>query len=144
MTRVLVDTNILVSAILNSHGVPTQAYKKAIESPYQTLICEQTLEELRRVFNRKFPQKIPLLERFIATMLPAVEIVPVPTESYIDETEIRDTDDRPILRAAIKARVNILVTGDKDFLESSITNPQIMTAAQFVILSNESEEIRNE
>jgi predicted nucleic acid-binding protein len=27
---------------------------------------------------------------------------------------------------------NILVTGDKDFLESSVTNPEIITAARFV------------
>jgi len=135
MTRVLLDTNILVSAILNSHGTPAQAYKKAVESPYQVLICEQTLEEIRRVFNRKFPDKILMLERFIATMLSTVEIIPVPTDVYANEAEIRDADDRPILRASVKTGADILVTGDKDFLDSNITNPQIMTAAQFVIFN---------
>jgi len=132
MTRVLLDTNILVSAILNSQGTPAQAYKKAVEPPYQALICEQNLEELRRVFNRKFSSKIPMLERFIAMMLPIVEVVPVPTILYTDEAEVRDTDDRPILRASIKTGVDILITGDKDFLDSDITHPRIMTAAQFV------------
>ena len=132
MTRVLLDTNILVSVILNSHGIPGQVYRKAVEPQYQILICEQTLEELRRVFNRKFPNKIPMLERFIATMIPAVEVILVPPDVHADEYEIRDADDRPILRAAIKAEVDILVTGDKDFLESSIVNPQILTAAQFL------------
>jgi predicted nucleic acid-binding protein len=61
-----------------------------------------------------------------------VEVVPVPSARHPDEDEIRDVDDRPILRAAIKAKADILLTGDKDFLESSVTNPQIMTAAQFV------------
>jgi len=132
MTRVLLDTNILVSVILNSHGVPAQAYKKAVEPPYQALICEQTLEELRRVFNRKFPHKIPMLECFIAIILSAVEIVPMPSIVHADEVKIRDNDDRPILRAAIKTRADILVSGDKDFLDSNITNPQIMTAAEFI------------
>jgi predicted nucleic acid-binding protein len=54
MTRVLLDTNILVSAILNSQSVPAQAYRKAAEPPYRAIICEQTLEELRRVFNRPY------------------------------------------------------------------------------------------
>jgi len=103
MKRVLLDTNTLVSTILNHQGVPAQAYKKAVEPPYQALICEQTLEELRRVFNRKFPDKIPMLERFIATMIPVVEVIPVPPDVHADEDEIRDADDRPILRAAIKA-----------------------------------------
>lgn len=51
-----------------------------------------------------------------------------------DEKSIRDVTDRPILRAARKAGVHIFVTGDKDFLESSVAEPQIMTAAQFVNL----------
>ena len=49
-----------------------------------------------------------------------------------DEDEIRDPDDRPILRAAIKAGADIIITGDNDFLESAILNPRIMTPAQFV------------
>jgi predicted nucleic acid-binding protein len=48
------------------------------------------------------------------------------------EAEIRDAKDRPILRAARKANVNIFVTGDKDFLESSAMRPKILTAAQFM------------
>ena len=33
------------------------------------------------------------------------------------ETQIRDVNDRPILRAAIEAKADVLLTGDKDFLE---------------------------
>jgi predicted nucleic acid-binding protein len=51
-----------------------------------------------------------------------------------DESEIRDVKDRPILRAARKAGVDILVTGDKDFTESSVTQPEIMTATRFLEL----------
>jgi predicted nucleic acid-binding protein len=42
---------------------------------------------------------------------------------------IRDFTDRPILRAARKAKVDIFVTGDKDFLEST-NSPRKL--AQFV------------
>jgi len=49
-----------------------------------------------------------------------------------DEELLRDINDRPILRAARKAKVDIFVTGDKDFLESEIKNPLIMTATQFI------------
>jgi len=130
--NVLLDTNIFISAILNNRGVPYQAYKKAVEPPYQGLICEYILEELRRVFNRKFPNKIPMYERFIAIALPAIEIIPVPLSQYSEEDLIRDIGDRPILRAAIKAEIDILVSGDNDFLESDVTTPRIMTAAQFL------------
>ena len=130
--RVLIDSNILISAAYSNGSIPHQAYKKAVEPPYQGLICEQSLEEVRRIYNRKFPDKIPAFERFTAAALSVVEIIPVPPSPHPDEDEIRDVNDRPILRAAIKADADILLTGDKDFTESSVTNPKIMTAAQFV------------
>ena len=130
--RVLIDTNILISAAYSRGSVPHQAYKKAVEPPCQGLICEKTLDELRQVFNRKFPDKIQSFERFISTAFSVVEIVPVPPFPYPSEKEIRDIDDKPILRAAIKAGADILLTGDKDFLESNVTHPKIMTAAQFI------------
>ena len=48
------------------------------------------------------------------------------------ETQIRDVNDRPILRAAIEAKADVLLTGDKDFLESGVKNPMIMTPAEFL------------
>ena len=130
--RVLIDSNILISAAYSKGSVPHQAFMKAVEPPYQCLICEQSLEEVRRTYNRKFPNKIQSFERFIAAALSVVEVVPVPAVPHSDEEKVRDVDDRPILRAAIKAGADILITGDKDFLESSVTDPKIMTAAQFI------------
>ena len=130
--RVLIDSNIIVSAIYIKGSVPHQAFTKAVEPPNQGLICEQSLEELRRVFNRNFPEKIQALESFIATALSIVEIVSIPPSPKPDEDNIRDIDDRPILRAALKAKADILLTGDKDFLDSSVSKPLIMTAAQFI------------
>lgn len=130
--RVLIDSNVLFSAVYSEGSVPHQAYRKAVEPPYQALVCEQSLEEIRRAFNRKFPDKIQALERFIASILSVVEVVPVPPSKHPDEDLVRDSDDRPILRAAIKAEAAILITGDKDFLESGLTSPRIMTAAEFL------------
>jgi len=130
--RVLIDSNVLISAAYSKGSVPHQAFKKAVEPPYQGLICEQSIEEVRRVYNRKFPDKIQSFERFIATALSVVELIPVPPSKHPDEDEIRDITDRPILRAAIKAGADILISGDKDFLESTVTNPKIMKAVQFV------------
>ncbi|MCL2707028.1 MAG: putative toxin-antitoxin system toxin component, PIN family [Dehalococcoidia bacterium] len=132
--RVLIDSNVLFSAVYSKGSIPHQAFMKAVEPPYQCLICEQTLEELRRAYNRKFPDKVDALERFIASALPIIEVVSVPPSQHPDEDEIRDPNDRPILLAAIKADAEIIITGDNDFLESTISNPNIMTAAQFVQL----------
>ena len=132
--RILVDTNILISAALNPNGTPYKAFLKAVTYPNKGIICDQNIEELRRIFNRKFPQKISLLEHFLSIALMAMEVVSTPNEELEEESYIRDVADRPILRVALNAKADILLTGGKDFLESGVTNPKIMTAAEFIAM----------
>ena len=130
--RILIDTNILISAALNSHGTPYKAYLKAVTYPNKGIICDQNIEELWRIFNRKFPTKISMLEKFLAYSLPVIEVATTPEMEEDAEKLIRDVKDRPILRAALNAKADVLLTGDKDFLESGVTDPKIMTAAEFL------------
>jgi len=49
------------------------------------------------------------------------------------EQKIRDLNDRPLYIAALlAARVDGILTGDKDFLDSGITHPRMLTAAEFM------------
>ena len=130
--RVLIDTNILISSALSNKGTPYQAFHKAVTYPNHGIVCDQNIDELRRIFNRKFPQKLSALERFLSLALLTLELVPTPSEEHISESKIRDVNDRPILRAAIYAKADILLTGDKDFLESGLKHPKIMTATDFL------------
>lgn len=130
--RILIDTNILISAALNSHGTPYKAYLKAVTYPNKGIICDQNIEELWRIFNRKFPTKISMLEKFLAYSLSVIEVATTPEMEVDAEKLIRDVKDRPILRAALNAKADVLLTGDKDFLESGVTDPKIMTAAEFL------------
>lgn len=130
--RILIDTNVLISAALNANGVPFQAYKKAASYPNRRLICEQNVDEMKRIFNKKFPNRLVSLNKFLSVALLTLELVPIPIEESVSETQIRDVNDRQILRAAIEARADILLTGDKDFLESGVEKPMIMTPAEFL------------
>ena len=132
ITRVMLDTNILFSAMYRFEGTPFDAFAKASEMPYRLVLCDQIVDELRRNFNRKFPAKIPVIERFLAiSHYDLITLAPGDVAAD-DEESISDIKDRPILRAARKAKVDIFVTGDNGILESAITHPRIMRAAQFV------------
>lgn len=131
---VFFDSNVLISAANNENGTPYMAFSKAVISQAKIIICEQNLEEMRRVFNRKFPERLYSLERFLAFSLPRMIVVNVPDISLSNENTIRDVQDRMIYRAAVMARTDILITGDKDLLESGISNPKILTPAQYLKL----------
>lgn len=134
MIKVLIDTNIMISAALSDKGTPYAAYMKAVTYPYKGVICDQNIDELRKVFNRKFPSKVYLLDSFLAIALTVLQLIETPVDEFEQEKSIRDVKDRPILRAAINAGVDILLTGDKDFLEADIEKPKTMTAAEFLNL----------
>ena len=130
--RILIDTNVLISAALRANGVPYQAYVKAASYPNHGLICEQNVDEMKRIFNKKFTKRLAALDKFLSMALLTLELVPIPTDENMSESQVRDADDRPILRAAIEAQADVLLTGDKDFLESGLKNPMIMTPAEFL------------
>ncbi|MDL2263505.1 putative toxin-antitoxin system toxin component, PIN family [Synergistaceae bacterium OttesenSCG-928-I11] len=131
--RCLIDTNILISAALFPESVPMKAFVQAVSPPHSAVVCDYSMDEMRRVFNRKFPHRIADFERFVSTMALAVKIVaaPPPEESVPNEEDIRDLNDRPIFRAAVAAEVDAILTGDRDFLESGIASPKMITAADF-------------
>ncbi len=130
--RVMIDTNIIISAALFPNGRAAQAFVKAISPPYEPLICDYVVEELRRKFREKFPNRMTELEAFLFHILSHIPLVVTPEDAVGAERLIRDPKDRPILRAALDAHADLFLTGDKDFLESAVTDPRIISAADFL------------
>lgn len=130
--RVLIDTNVLISAALYPDSIPYHAYVKAATYPNHGMICEQNADEMKRIFNKKFPDRISALDRFLSMAMLTLELVPVPVDEILSESKLRDAKDRPILRAALSADADIILTGDKDFLESGLKKPKAMTPKEFL------------
>ena len=127
--RVMVDTNILVSAALFRNGGVSTTLKE-IMSRYSLCICAFSLEELFIVFERKFKHKRSDLDEFLRQL--SYELIYSPLE--IDKTGlplIRDEKDYPILMSAIDADIDVLVSGDKDFSRVDCERPEILTPLRF-------------
>lgn len=100
--RILVDTNILFSALVFPQSKPAQALFH-VASNYEMVLCDRNITELRDISAVNHAEKL-----------------------------IRDAKDQPILNAAIVSGVDIIFTGDKDFLSLDMEHPRCMTAAQFL------------
>ena len=131
---IMLDTNIIISAALFPNGRTAEAFFKALQPPYQPVICDYVVDELHRKFGENFPQRLTELEAFLFNALSFIKLVPTPEESVDAESKIRDPKDRPILRAALDANVDLFLTGDKDFLESSVTDPRIISVPDFLAM----------
>lgn len=128
--RILVDTNILISAILfpKSLVAKTLLY---ITDNHSIVFCDQNISELREVLTRKKPDKLPDAEVLLAEL--SYELIPA---AYHAEKLIRDAKDQPILNAAIITDVDVILTGDKDFLSLDMEHPRCMSVAQFLEMEN--------
>ncbi|MCQ2362888.1 MAG: putative toxin-antitoxin system toxin component, PIN family [Acidaminococcaceae bacterium] len=130
--KVFIDTNVLFSTFISPNGTAAKAFVKAVSGENVAVICRQNIDELEATIGKKYPDKMKSLEVYLSILSSVVEIVEVPNFLTKSETLIRDIKDRPILRAAIFANVDVIVTGDKDFLEADIEWPLIMSPAEFV------------
>ena len=129
--RFVVDTNVLISALLFKTSVPFQAIELA-EKLGIILYSEATLNELEQVLNRKkFNKYLSLEDRqvFLLKFISSSQLVSI-TENI---TVCRDEKDNKFLELAVSGNANVIVTGDLDLL---ILNPfqavEILTPDMFI------------
>ena len=108
--RILVDTNILFSALVFPRSKPAQALLYVADN-HEMVLCDRNIMEFRDILQRKAPQFLPDAEVLLAQM--SYELILAVEHA---EKLIRDAKDQPILNAAIVSDVDIILTGDKDFL----------------------------
>ena len=129
--RLVLDTNVLLSALLFHHGSAAWLRHAWQADAIRPLASRETTEELIRVLAYpKFKLTDADREDLLGDYLPWCETVIVPTKIKIPDC--RDPFDRPFLALAISAKADALITGDKDLLElvESFKIP-ILTPAAF-------------
>lgn len=139
-TRTVVDTSVVVSALLLPRSVPRQAFDAAVARG-KLLVSEATVAELNEVLRRpKFNKYLPEEKRleFLAALVQESELVEVTEEI----TACRDGKDDKFLEAAVSGGASHLVTGDADLLALhpfrgiAVLTPQAFLAS---LLSSEPE-----
>lgn len=113
--RVVLDTNILISALMVRGTPPDQLYEFWKEGRFQLATCERQMEEINRVTRRPFfrerirPSEAGRMVNDIRRLallcdpLPNVERSPDPNDDWL-------------LAVAERAEADFLVTGDKSDL----------------------------
>ena len=127
--RVMLDTNILISALLFPSERMNLLISKII-AEHRLVLSSYVVDELLEVIARKFSRKIRTVELLLHRL--PYEFVSTPEEPERGLFEIRDEDDYPVLYSAVTADVDVLVTGDRDFENLGLQRPEILTPAIFL------------
>jgi uncharacterized protein len=114
--RVVLDTNVVLSALIFTHGRAV-----ALREAWQAGRCEPqvskaTAGELIRVLGYpKFKLGVDEQRELIGDYLPYCRTVAIPAKPP-KAPPCRDPFDLPFLQLAIVGKVDFLVTGDRDLL----------------------------
>lgn len=132
--KVMIDTNVIISTVLFPKGLAARAFQKSLYWPYEPVVCDYIVYELRKKFNEKFSDRILALESFMDLAFPYIKIIATPNFEILEEFKIRDIKDRAIYRAAVEGGADCLLTGDKDFLEALDLGLKIISPREFLEL----------
>ncbi|MGA2571612.1 MAG: putative toxin-antitoxin system toxin component, PIN family [Terracidiphilus sp.] len=114
LDRLVLDTNVLISAALRFGSLPRQALLRARATGI-LLTSEETLAEFREVLLRsKFDPHIERSLRMgiLAEYAQHCTLIQVPSPIRV----CRDPHDNKFLEVAVHGRADVIVTGDADLL----------------------------
>lgn len=114
--RVVIDTNLVLSALVFSKGRLTPLRHAWRERRIQPLISRETAAELIRVLAYpKFKLSADEQQELLADYLPYCETVQIPNPPPATP-DCRDHFDVPFLELAAAGQADALLTGDADLL----------------------------
>ncbi len=130
MWRIVLDTNILVSALL-SDGPPRKIVKAAAEEKFSFALSPFILDELSGVLIRKkfhFPARV--IDTYLDELCALAEMVFPKNQVHIITA---DPQDNKIIECAIAFSANMIVSGDSHLLQlGAYKDIKIMKATDFI------------
>jgi predicted nucleic acid-binding protein len=124
--KVMFDTSVIISAILLPESTSAEAFLKTGDLHFRLSLDDYIKSEVFAVFSRFFPEKTTAAEDFFEGL----------TADFYDPEKDTDAIDfegeNSVYNSARRAKADILVTEDKELLESIIPHPRILTPAEFL------------
>lgn len=112
--RVILDTNVLLGALISPHGPPDAIYRAWRAARFELVTSVAQLDELRRV--SRYPKLKTILPAhrvgtLVNNMHRAIVLAQLPP--LPDGIDADDPDDAFLLAMALGGEVDYLVTGDR-------------------------------
>ena len=107
--RIVLDTNVLVSALMTPHGAPAAVVSNILAGRLALLFDERILDEYRAVLTRP---RVAFDPGQVDTLLGALEGGGSGIGAAPLDIDWVDPDDAPFLEVAVTGQADALVTGN--------------------------------
>jgi putative PIN family toxin of toxin-antitoxin system len=117
VTRAVVDTNILVRAVISPRGAVGRVLSGLRRGDYTLLYSQALLDELADVLNRpRIRQKYHVVDRDITTLIRLILLRGEAVTPALKIAVCRDPKDNKFLEVAVAGRADVIVSEDGDLL----------------------------
>ncbi len=130
--RLVIDTNILISAAIKPAGLQRTVLLLAITRPARLYVSRPILEEYSEVLGRRELRIRKSLRQQLLQLIKNHSYTVVPTR-HLDVTN--DPDDNMFLECADAARADYLVTGNQKHFPRFWKKTKIITTREFISLT---------
>jgi len=135
MLKIVLDTNVFVSALINTHGKPAQILNYVFENKIRLFASPSIIEELQPVLS--YPKLVKRhglekqeLKEFISDLLSIMSLV---EGKKAIELIVEDPAHNNYLSCAVDAKADFIVSGDTHLLNlGEYEGTQIITPTQFL------------
>jgi putative PIN family toxin of toxin-antitoxin system len=129
--RIVLDTNVLVSGLLNPHGAPGRVLDAVLAGTHVLLLDDRVRAEYAEVLERP---RFGFAPTDVAALLKGLESCAESLVAPPLAVALPDPDDRPFLEVAVAGRADTLVTGNPRHYPIGRTGLElrIVTPAQFL------------
>ena len=132
MRRVVLDTNVLVSAALNPASTPGRVVRAAFEQRFELIASIDLIEELSGVLRRRKFAGVLTADQ-IGAFIEAVEEVAVFVDDDGEATRaVRDPDDDYLVALSTASKADALVSGDRDLLDAGVFPVRVLSPRAFL------------
>lgn len=137
--RVIIDTNLLISAMIVTKSPPDKLIKSWLKDSFTLLVSYKQLEEIKDASRRGKLRTYPLFTKRVTELIDNIEVIAETVEPIPDKDlpiHSRDPEDDFLIASALGGNADSLVTGDEDLLALNGTTAlgklKIITAREFL------------
>jgi putative PIN family toxin of toxin-antitoxin system len=129
LERVVLDTNVLVSALLNSFGAPGRVLDLVLAGELSVAYDDRVLAEWRQVLRR---EKFGFSVGDIEVLLGFVEGEGISVNASPLATELPDQDDLPFLKVAHAAEATLITGNTRHYPPEARRGVAVLDPASFL------------
>jgi putative PIN family toxin of toxin-antitoxin system len=130
MLTIVMDTNVLVSALLSPHGPPAAVLRLLVNGAARMAFDERIMLEYGDVLKRPdFPFEDAKVEALLSQLEEGgLRVTPMPLN-----IKLIDPDDLPFLEVALSSMADCIITGNKKHFQAALDRKvTVLSPAEFM------------